>query len=859
MRKLAIVICALGLTAFGVSAKTMMYNQHDIVSMRDQGLLADERETNVLEAVGNVVYGATSGDRCHVFRFSPGSKELQILGTLPGPNTVMKGLVVAGDAIYVGTMLSKEQILYKIRQQQPDFDPYDVNLVPLESSWNTGHLYKISGIDGADPDVEDLGVPVEGQGIHTLAMDVKRGLIYGVTAPMGRFFIYDTNTGETVDTAFGTTYTTVSNHQVGAVTVNRELADLTPGEGEWNNRLIPKAMYVADDGTMYTSGWKGQILKYDPTIAAIQNRFSVVGWIPSVPGRHYWNRIDAIVESKGKLYMGTSDGYIIRLDPSTGEMENLGKPIRAVDVIGMAFSPLDGKLYGVSGGELEGMGRFWACDPDKGTFEVDYPALQVFNNRRRVGAVVATEDGTLVMSEAWRVADLHVLTPGEPQKWDKSGMLEEFNPGESRSRREPNGRFDGHKKLNLKVFPIPSALHGGSGYTAIQIDNDGKVYVGTAYYGKNAQLVQLDPETAAWRSIFRSDELTKQYGRGQVPGKIHTKLRLGADGRIYGAMKQGYEQYYTIRADIGEAPPGLRGSQLTCHFFSYDPATNTTVDLGPGWPQEGITSFAIDTERGYLYGCSVPGVRFLVYDLARGRVWDAGQIHHTHPTRYMPSDPGTGRVYHPGEVTPEGKAFMTVWEPEEFRLRDVEVAPEDGYNYRHTYASCCGPAGTNTYYGYADNQLFEMSTDASKDGKFRVRPICYVGVDGDEKHGGIQAIERGPDGRIYWASGGGRNVPTDFFAWDPTTKTKTFLGAAALEGEYITGGHCQGIAFDTEGNMAVHMLYAEIPDEQKANLSVTDDFVYEEIEERPYYLGRPAYIPDTYYSVYYVENATDMK
>jgi hypothetical protein len=189
----------------------------------------------------------------------------------------------------------------------------------------------------------------------------------------------------------------------------------------------------------------------------------------------------------------------------------------------------------------------------------------------------------------------------------------------------------------------------------------------------------------------------------------------------------------------------------------------------------------------------------------------------------------------------------------------VEVVPEDGFAYRHSYASTCGPAGTNTYYGESANELFVMDTDDSKDGRFHVRPLCYIGVDGDPNHSGAYAFERGPDGRIYWASTGGRNIPIDFFAWDPKAQTKTYLGSAALNGEFITGGHCQGIALDNDGNMAVHMLYAEIPNERKEEMSVADDFVYQEIEERPYYLGQPAYVPETYYAVYYIEHATGRK
>jgi hypothetical protein len=152
-----------------------------------------------------------------------------------------------------------------------------------------------------------------------------------------------------------------------------------------------------------------------------------------------------------------------------------------------------------------------------------------------------------------------------------------------------------------------------------------------------------------------------------------------------------------------------------------------------------------------------------------------------------------------------------------------------------------------------------MDLDDSRDGKFHVRPACTIGVDGDTEHSGMYAIERGPDGRIYWASSGGRNVPLDLFAWDPKTRQKTYLGACALGGDFIPGGHCQGICLDPQGNLALHMLYAEISEEKKKDWKVPEDFHYEDIEAQPHYLGYPGHIKDTYYSVYYVKNATGIR
>ncbi|MBN1293388.1 MAG: hypothetical protein JXB48_16225 [Candidatus Latescibacteria bacterium] len=860
--KIGLTLLLVLFCAINVQAKILTYNKLDIINMRDSGIPADERSTNVMISSGNSVYGATSGDRCHIFRLNPETQELTDLAAIDGPNTVMKGMVLDGDTIYVGTMLDRRQMWLEGRRRGGTYEELDAHLYQIDDSWNTGHLYKITGIKGNNPQVEDLGIPVEGQGIYTMAIDSKRGLIYGLTYPLGRFFIYNIPNNKTETITFGTTYSHVSNHMVSHVEVIKDLTDHAIGEVEFNGKIIAKVMHVMPDGVMYTSGWRGQILKYDPTITNPQDRFSVVAYIPSVPGRQHWNRIDEIIEYKNKLYMGTSDGYILRFDPKTDEIENFGKPIRAIEVLGMTFSVLDGKLYGINGGDLDGISRFWCLDTNKGIFEVDYPAVQVFNNRRAMGDIVCTDSGTLIMGETQRVANIWMLTPGETVPWEKSGVIPEIESQGPLNNLETRDLFVGHKKLEVDVYPMPSSMHGGSGYTAIQFDNEGRVYVGGAYYGKFSPLMQLEPSTAQWRLLFRSDELTHQYGRGQgVPGKIHTKLRLGSDGKIYGAMKQGYEFHYGIRSDVGESPEGERGGQMTCHFFSYDPATDTSTDLGPGLPQEGITSFSVDIDRGYIYGVTVPGVYFLVHDLKTGRIFNAGAVASNHPSRYIDIDFETGKVYHKGETTPDGKNFMTVWDPNTFRLTDIEIVPEDGFKYSHSYAITCGPVGSNKLYGSADGKIFEMDLNVGSDGKLHVRPICTQGLDGEVVPGWPYTFASGPDGRIYWADNYGDHgdLPISLFAWNPETETKTYMGTCALGGEWLHGGLNQGICFDKKGNMAIHMLYAGISPAQREHWKVSKDFFYEDIVEQPYYLGYPGHFKGTFYSVYYLKNATEIK
>jgi streptogramin lyase len=841
-----------------LSAEPMTYNQLDTVNLRDLGIPADERSTNVLIASGKTVYGATSGDVCHIFRFDPKTKTLADLARIKGPNTVMKGMVRDGSTIYAGTMLTKKQLWWEGRRRGGAYEEPDAALYTIDSTWNTGHLYRVTGIDGTNPKLEDLGTPVPGDGIHTLAMDSRRGLVYGITYPGGRFFIFDTKTGKTEAVTFGTAYSIVSNSMVNFVEVTRDLTDFTPGEVEFNGKFPARAMHVMSDGVLYTSGWDGRIIRYDPAIAEPSKRFTAVAWIPCVTGRQYWNRVDEIVERDGMLWMGSSDGYIFRFDPKTNRVENYGKPIRAVDTMALAFSTRDGALYGLSGGDAEGVSRFWSFDPSKRTFEVDYPAVRGFR-RQPMNDMVCTADGTMVMAETDRVANLWVLSLGEPKEWEKTGAYEELK---LRSKTVPPDKFVKHtKKLEVDAYPIPSEMQGGSGYTAIEFDRGGLLYVGTAYYGKYGSLVRLDPRAHTWRRIFRTDELTHQFGRGQgEPGKIHTKLRLGADGKIYGGMKQAWEFDFKGRSDEGESPEGKRGGYYTSHFFSYDPKTDISTDLGPGFPQNGLMGFCADTDRGYLYATTDPAVYFLAYDLKTGQTYNAGAIAGNAPARYMAIDFDTGKVYNPGEVTPAGRQFMTVWDPKEFRLRDIEIAPEGGLKYRHSYTIACGPRGSHTLYGANwSPDAFEMDLNVHGDGKLHVRRICAVSMDDEPFAGYMNCITLGPDGRMYWGVSYSEEGPMAVFAWDPKAEKRTYLGTLTLGGEWLKNVVMQGIAADAKGNLAIHCLYLKLTPNQMKLAHWQPGTTYKDIEEKPYYLGYPNHKPGTYYSVVYIKDAVKIR
>ncbi|MFC1509079.1 hypothetical protein ACFL60_05250, partial [Candidatus Omnitrophota bacterium] len=239
---------------------------------------------------------------------------------------------------------------------------------------------------------------------------------------------------------------------------------------------------------------------------------------------------------------------------------------------------------------------------------------------------------------------------------------------------------------------------------------------------------------------------------------------------------------------------------------------------------------------------------------------NAGAIGSDSPARYMTIDYDTGKVYHKSEITPDGKYYMSVWDPEEFRLRDYEIVSDGSFKYRHSYTITCGPVGSHKLYG-ADwvPNAFEMDLNIGSDNKLHVRKICDVGPGGAEEKGYMNCIELGPDGRLYWGVSYGDNGPVAVMSWDSKTEVRTYLGSLTLGGEYLTNVVLQGIALDSEGNLALQGLYFKLTENQKKLAHWQPGTVYRDVEDRPYYHGFPVHKKGTYYSVVYIKNATSIK
>lgn len=362
------------------------------IDLRDLGyppvdvIPSDESAIRALAVASDgLLYGATSGERSHLFLLDPRHGYVEPLGRLADTTTVYHSLVVdeRGD-VYVGTALA-------VDNNGEGYDHYAgghlLKYVPARDKSRKG-----TRIEQDCPAV-DLAIPVKGQGIYTLAIDRPRGMIYGLTYPDGEFFRYEIQTGV-------------------VKTYGRVAANLIPGEKFEHEKAIGRALALDQDGNVFSSGEGGKLYRFDIKAQQLE-RLEIE--LPAVPGREVYNRVDAwTADADGNLYGGTSDGYLFRLNPANLTVVNLGKPLNQYRIRGLVLAH-NGKLYGIGGADDE-MARLFSYDPASGLYEllgmIDVNHRPYYSWQGYVfDSMVVGLDGTVYMGQAERKSKLYLYYP----------------------------------------------------------------------------------------------------------------------------------------------------------------------------------------------------------------------------------------------------------------------------------------------------------------------------------------------------------------------------------------------------------------------------------------------------------------
>ncbi len=331
------------------------------------------------------IYGATSGERSHLFVLEPQHGYIEPLGALPGTNTVHHSLVVSQKGeVFIGTSLA-------VDNNGEGYNDYLgghlLKYIPREDSGR-----KTIRVEAPCP-VIDLGIPVKAQGIYALTIDRPHDVIYGLTYPDGTFFSYKIGLG------------VLKNH-------GQVAKEIMPGEKFEKEKNVGRAVVVDQEGNVLTTGEGGKFYRFNVKTQELE-RLEI--GVPSVPGREVYNRVDAWTsDPSGNLYGGTSDGYIFRLDPTRLLVSNLGKPLNQYRIRGLGLAR-NGKLYGI-GGDNDEMARLFSYNPTNGVFEL----LGMIDVNRRpyyswqgylFDSMVIGLDGTVYMGQAERKSKLYLYYP----------------------------------------------------------------------------------------------------------------------------------------------------------------------------------------------------------------------------------------------------------------------------------------------------------------------------------------------------------------------------------------------------------------------------------------------------------------
>ena len=207
-------------------------------------------------------------------------------------------------------------------------------------------------------------------------------------------------------------------------------------------------------------------------------------------------------------------------------------------------------------------------------------------------------------------------------------------------------------------------------YNAISCASDGRIFyvLSTEKPDLGAQMYVYDPKTNATKHLGDLTEAAGEKGANAIAqGKSHVSF-AESNGKLYFATHLGF---YAIID--GMEKPGLPGNMKPYpggHFLAYDMATGKFESLAVAPRNEGIITFAMDTQRQRLYGLTWPTGRLIRYDIPTKQFKDIGPV----------SEEGESG---------KGATFRTICRSLSVNLEDGSVyfSTSDGVIHRYDYAT----------------------------------------------------------------------------------------------------------------------------------------------------------------------------
>jgi len=225
-----------------------------------------------------------------------------------------------------------------------------------------------------------LDIPIPHQYIQSIALDRRRGILYGATFPAEILFRHDIAAGKSRQIAYIGAGYVMGQAEKMALDAGGRLWGTWAEIRAWESGVGPNCI---------------RLFCYDPDTEEMT-------WfghgLPKL-GAGDRGRIDTMfLADDGQLYIGTGAGALCRLEPASGDAVLLGKPGHGNRLTGLAQGQ-DGQLYGVAG-DCE-RARVFSYDRESGAFR-DYGGIfdpELGEGPERCHDMALTDDYVLFAGE----------------------------------------------------------------------------------------------------------------------------------------------------------------------------------------------------------------------------------------------------------------------------------------------------------------------------------------------------------------------------------------------------------------------------------------------------------------------------
>ncbi len=237
--------------------------------------------------------------------------------------------------------------------------------------------------------LEKLCIPIEKAYIQSIVLDRVRKKIYGFTVYPEKMFSYDIVTGNIMDIALIGSGCDLCQAHKGVIDQEGNVWGTWGRTRAWHD--TPGTCSI-------------QLFKYIPDEDRIE-------WYSKGVHNKSTNqneKINSMVLGKdGLIYIGTTEGHLVRLDPKNAQTDFIGRPCNDKRLAAMAFGP-DGLLYGIGG---EGRAQLFAfdCNMDKIWNLGFLDDLEMNTSAAKIHDLVVTDD--------------LIIYGGENDNWSRTSYL----------------------------------------------------------------------------------------------------------------------------------------------------------------------------------------------------------------------------------------------------------------------------------------------------------------------------------------------------------------------------------------------------------------------------------------------------